>query len=204
MMLSEQFITESGYGHTISKLAIDTGYNTTKVYEFCRRYDVSRVVPIKGQDKQMIMVSHPKPVDINANGKTIGRTKVFHVAVSIIKSELYGWLKLMPPTTNDGNYPFGYCHFPEYDETHFKSLTAEEMKQTSDKKGNIRYEWVVRYKRNERLDCRVYARAAAAIAGMDRFNDAYWHMLLTSTKQIANANKENEQPKKRSSGFWKE
>lgn len=202
-VLSEQFVTESGYGHTISKLAIDTGYNTTKVYEFCRRYDISRVVPVKGQDKQMIMVSHPKPVDVTANGKAIGRTKVFHIAVSIIKSELYGWLKLMPPTTDDGNYPFGYCHFPEYDETHFKSLTAEEMKQTTDKKGQIRYEWVVRYKRNERLDCRVYARAAAAIAGMDRFNDHYWHMLLTSTQQLAHQNNETTSPKKRSSGFWK-
>jgi len=198
-ILNETFVTTSGVGHSISKLAIDTGYNTTKVYEFCRRHDVSRVVPIKGQANQMIMVSHPKPVDVNSNGKTIGRTKVFHVAVSIIKSELYGWLKLMPPA--DGVYPVGYCHFPEYDEHHFKSLTAEEMKQVTDSKGSVRYEWVVKYKRNERLDCRVYARAAAAISGMDRFTDHYWQMLLTSLQPV----KQNEQvkTKKRSSGFWK-
>jgi phage terminase large subunit GpA-like protein len=31
--------------------------------------------------------------------------------------------------------------------------------------------------RNEALDCRVYARAAAAICGLDRFTDETWQTL---------------------------
>lgn len=200
-ILNEQFISEVGAGYTISKMAVDTGYNTTKVYEFCRRHSIHQVVPIKGQANQMIMVSHPKAVDVSTKGKAINHVKVFNIAVSIIKSELYGWLKLMPPTDGSQNYPVGYCHFPEYDENHFRSLTAEEMKQTTNKKGNIEYQWIVKYKRNERLDCRVYARAAAAIVGMDRFSDAYWDEL--AAEKIPAKKEENQPKKKRIDSIWK-
>lgn len=41
-------------------------------------------------------------------------------------------------------------------------------------------------RRNEALDCRVYARAAAAIYGLDRFNEWQWrrHQLAVSPKAI--------------------
>jgi phage terminase large subunit GpA-like protein len=32
-------------------------------------------------------------------------------------------------------------------------------------------------RRNEALDCRVYARAAAAICGLDRFEDRHWRRM---------------------------
>lgn len=199
-ILNEPFISEDNRILYIDKMAIDTGYNTSHVYTFCRRHSSSRVVPIKGQANQMIMISHPKLVDTNQKGKSIGSMKVFNIAVSLIKSELYGWLKMLPNTDGSNTYPDGYCHFPEYDEAHFKSLTAEEMQQVINKKGETVYEWVVKYKRNERLDCRVYARAAAAIRGMDRFDSKYWDELMASAEVIS---REAKKPaKKRNSDFW--
>ena len=67
----------------------------------------------------------------------------------------------------------GYCHFPEYPEEHFKQLTAEQL-VSKVVKGQRRYEWHKIRERNERLDCRIYARAAASIVGLDRFTEAQW------------------------------
>ncbi len=60
-----------------------------------------------------------------------------------------------------------YCHVPQYSEGYFRGLTAEEHVRRM-VRGYPRYQWEKTYDRNEPLDCRVYARAAAAIAGLDR------------------------------------
>jgi len=41
-------------------------------------------------------------------------------------------------------------------------------------KGYRRTEWQKTRDRNEAIDARVYSRSAAAVYGMDRFNDAVW------------------------------
>ena len=38
-------------------------------------------------------------------------------------------------------------------------------------------EWQKMRERNEALDCYVYARAAAAVSGLDRFEDRHWREL---------------------------
>jgi phage terminase large subunit GpA-like protein len=88
------------------------------------------------------------------------------VGVSLLKSELYGFLKqgINPET---GEVPYGYCHFPQYAPDYFRGLTAEKLQYT-EKKGVRKYEWVKFFTRNEPLDCRVYARAAAEIIGLSR------------------------------------
>jgi phage terminase large subunit GpA-like protein len=45
------------------------------------------------------------------------------------------------------------------------------------KRGFARLEWQKLRERNEVLDCRVYARAAAWIAGADRWTEATWRDL---------------------------
>jgi phage terminase large subunit GpA-like protein len=106
---------------------------------------------------------------VTANGRKLKRGyKVWPVGASIAKTELYGWLGLRiaegePP-------PDGYCHFPEYGEDYFKELTAEHLVTVSGKKGRLpRREWRIQPGReNHFLDCRVLARAAAAVQGIDR------------------------------------
>jgi phage terminase large subunit GpA-like protein len=45
------------------------------------------------------------------------------------------------------------------------------------RRGFTRLEWQKLRERNEALDCRVYARAAAWIAGADRWTEAMWRDL---------------------------
>ena len=95
----------------------------------------------------------------------------------MIKEELYRWLRLDRPTEESGeSYPPGYCHFPKYGEEYFQQLTAEQL-VTRIVKGYRRPEWQKTRDRNEALDARTYARAAAAVYGMNRFNDAAWARL---------------------------
>jgi phage terminase large subunit GpA-like protein len=95
----------------------------------------------------------------------------------MIKEELYGWLRMDRPTEESGEpYPAGYCHFPKYSEEYFKQITAEQL-VTRVVKGYRRPEWQKTRDRNEALDARTYARAAAAVYGMDRFGDTAWQVL---------------------------
>ena len=58
-----------------------------------------------------------------------------------------------------------------------KQLTAEQLVTVTTRRGFSRLEWQKLRERNEALDCRVYARAAAWIAGSDRWTEAMWRDL---------------------------
>ena len=202
-ILDEGFIREDGAVLHIRYMAVDTGYNTSIVYDFCRRYP-GKVIPVKGQDNQSLMVSPPRTVDTSRNGKKIKGVKVWNVGVSMIKTELYGWLKLSPK--EDGSYPYGFCHFPEYDTHFFRGLSAEKLERKTNKKGFTVYSWIKKYDRNEPLDTFIYARAAANVLGLDRLKSNDWDKLLLETQDLIQ-HKELppvEQPKKKktSDDYW--
>lgn len=194
-LLNETWERVDGAIMPIRMMAIDSGYNTSYVYEFCRKYDNSRVFPVKGQDAQAVMVAAPRAVDVTRTGKKIGRVKLFNIGVSVIKSELYGWLRL---EKGEEGIPDGYCHFPQYDPHYFRGLTAEQM-EFKIIRGFRRYEWVKKYERNEPLDCRVYARAAASVFGMDRLTVEAWQQISGNYGQKT---EENSQQKKKKDSFW--
>ena len=58
-----------------------------------------------------------------------------------------------------------------------KQLVSEQLVTIKTKRGFARLEWQKLRERNEALDCRVYARAAAWIAGADRWTEATWREL---------------------------
>ncbi|CEG09670.1 Bacteriophage tail assembly protein [Afipia felis] len=58
-----------------------------------------------------------------------------------------------------------------------KQLVAEQLITMKTKRGFQRLEWQKIRERNEALDCRVYARAAAWIAGADRWTEMMWRDL---------------------------
>lgn len=146
------------------------------------------------------MVAPPRQVDVTQAGKKIGKVKVWHVGVAMAKSELYGWLR--QEIREDGTIPSGYCHFPQYDQHYFKGLTAEQLELRKNKKGYNEYVWVKKYDRNEPLDCRVYARAAAYVVGIDRHdeNSVFWD----SFQKVRFHREEPKKEKKRErrSSFW--
>lgn len=199
----EQWEHEDGGAMPLSMMAVDSGYNTTYVYDFCMKFDYTRVIPVKGKDSiGNIMVSPPRAVHTMRNGKKIDGLKVWQVNTSIIKSEVYGFLRLRQ--NEDNTYPEGFCHFPEYDRHYFRMLTSEHLRMTTDKKGYRRYEWNKKYERNEALDCRVYARAAASVLNMDLFREEHFEQMKSMRRAIEQAR--NVPPKskllKKKSSYW--
>ena len=179
--LGKQFIKSDLTILPIRMTAVDSGYNTAHVYDFCQTMDPTRVVPVKGQDTQVVIVRAPKPIHTKSTGKKAGKVKVWNIGVSVIKHELYGWLR---QEKIEGETPAGYCHFPQYEAEYFKGLTAEQI-EFKVVKGYKKYAWVKKYERNEPLDMRVYARAAAAIIGMDRLTPAMWDELKKNQTEKA-------------------
>ena len=108
------------------------------------------------------------------------------VGSSVIKGELYGWLR--QNKAEDGQPdPYGYCHFPQYGPDFFKMLTGEQL-VSKIIKGYKRTEWQKIRDRNEALDCRVYARAAASVVGLDRLSNDQLKLLAppVTRKQSTN------------------
>lgn len=195
-------------------MCVDTGYNTEKAYEFTRKHTISRVIPVKGMEKLASFFGPPKLTNVVKAGKKIGKVKVWGVGTNHTKEDVYSSLKTrIDPET--GEVPNGFCYFPKREPSYFRGLTAEEVVLTKNTKGYDEYVWMKKYKRNEPLDCRVYARVGAAIAGMDNWSDERWdrELLLsepmkpaapvpqaTSTTPKESDPKKVTQPKR--SSFW--
>lgn len=156
--------------------AIDSGFRTQHVYEWTRDRPAGRVIATKGRDTLQQLVGAPKVVDIASTGKRVKRrgARVWEVGVSLAKAELYAWLKREPPLHPGDPFPHGFCHYPEYPESWFMGLTAEELVPVRLRTGAIRLEWHKLRERNEPLDCRVLARAAAYVVGVDRWTPEQW------------------------------
>ena len=74
--------------------------------------------------------------------------------------------------------PPGFIHLPQGTEAEWiKQLVAEQLMTVTTRRGFQKLEWQKLRERNEVLDCRVYARAAAWIAGADRCSGAKWRSL---------------------------
>lgn len=186
-LLDRTFRQAGGVDLRIQLLAIDSGFETQTVYAWARRYPLSRVIAIKGTDRAGALIGLPSKIDVTIRGKKVGY-KVWPVAGAIAKSELYGWLKLRAP--NDvaraagATDPPGYCRFPQYAEQYFQQLTAEQLAAQRTAHGFAAYVWTLPPGReNHALDCRVYARAAAAVVGLDRFTEADWRKLEAAIGQ---------------------
>jgi phage terminase large subunit GpA-like protein len=55
-----------------------------------------------------------------------------------------------------------------------RQLVAEQLVTVRNRRGFAKLEWQKVRERNEALDCRVYARAAAWILGADRWTEDQW------------------------------
>lgn len=165
----------SGVDLRVRAVGVDTGYATQEVYAFVRRNGVGTYFALKGTDSAYALVEIPKAVDVAVGGKKLRRgLKVWQVGGPVAKSELYGFLRHDSPK-NDEPAPKGFCHFPTgYGEEFFRQLTAEHV-VVHVRHGRRHYVWeLIPGRRNEVLDCRCYARAAAAIAGIDHWTEEDW------------------------------
>ena len=180
-VLQEDFEGVDGVFRKIAMMAIDTGFSTQNVYAWVRSQSAYNVMAIKGVDNSIVPLNSPTKVDINLKGKKIvGGVRLWKIGVSLLKGELYGWLK--QTRKEDGSVPRGYCHFPEYATEYFKQLTAEQL-VTKIVKGYPKREWQKTRDRNEALDCRVYSRAAAIALGLDRWGEKKWQATLKQQQE---------------------
>lgn len=182
-VLNRDYPHESGITLPIRVMCVDSGYATQDVYSFARQFSQAvwggggakasqprTVVAIKGQSRDTAMLLSTSKADTKKKG-----LKVWNVSGPVIKTELYRWLKM--ERVGEDASQFGRCHFPQYAEEYFKQLTAERqvVRITN---GYPKPVWEKDpTRRNEALDCRVYARAAAAIYGLDRMSERGWQEL---------------------------
>ena len=198
-LLGRTWAHASGQRMTVARLAIDTGYETSAVYAWARAVGFAQVAPVKGLDgfNRASRVTGPTYVDATEGGKRLRRgARLWSVATSTFKAETYRFLRLARPTeegeagpsrqwrvvsrpnAEGAAFPPGSVHLPHWVENEWlKQFVAEQLVTVRTRRGFSKLEWQKLRERNEALDCRVYARAAAWIAGADRWSDARWQDL---------------------------
>lgn len=144
---------ESGVELAVSMTCIDTGgSNTQAVYDFVKAHKGHRIFGIKGfSGENLPIVGAPNR---KRSGRKQKKIDLYPVGVDNAKAVVVKRLRIAEPGP-------GYCHFPEgRDIDYFRQLTAEKM-VTKYVKGFPKREWHKQEgRRNEALDCRVYAFAA--------------------------------------------
>lgn len=156
----EDYLTGSFIGggkkvFRVQAAAIDSGYNTQRVYQFCHKHQRKRWWAVKGMsDPFAAMLSKP-----SLKGKN-PKVRLFPIGTNAAKDEIFGNLRV------EQHGP-GYCHFPDlphYDDAHWKQLGSERA-VTHQRGGRTYrvYEKVGPNVRNEALDIRVYAMIARVI-----------------------------------------
>ncbi len=204
-LLDRTWPHENGAQLRLAKLAVDTGYEAPAVYAWSRRQGVAQVAPVKGVEgfNRSSPVSGPTYVDVTDAGKRLRRgARLWTVAVSTFKAETYRHLGLPRPTREElatgVQHPPGTVHLPDWVESEWlKQLVAEELVTVRTKRGFARLEWQKLRERNEALDCRVYARAAAWIVGADRWSEARW---VDLEAQVAGDGKDDGSQEKAAAG----
>ena len=155
--LRQNWEHESGTSLSVSYTFIDSGgSNTQAVYNYVKRHKGGRTFAIKGRGGEGLpIVGAPNR---RRSGKLKRTVDLYIVGVDNAKSVVTKRLEIESPGP-------GYCHFPaDRDPTWFRGLTAEKM-ITKFVKGRPKREWtVIEGRRNEPLDCRVYAFAALVMA----------------------------------------
>ena len=112
-----------------------------------------------------------------------GGLNLWTVSVSFFKREFYRQLALSKPTDEelrDGkHFPPGYVHVSTAasDEWIRQCVAERQVVKRSRQGFAIKTEWQQLRARNEALDMRVYARAGAWLAGLDRFSESRWRDL---------------------------
>jgi phage terminase large subunit GpA-like protein len=186
-LLGRAWPHELGARMGLARLAIDAGdgRSTAAVYAWARKAGAGQVAAVKGVEgfDRSTPVDGPTFVDATEAGRKLRRgAKLWKVSVAVFKSETYRFLRLDRPTDEEIAagiaFPPGFVHLPRGLSAEWvKQLTAEQLVTVKDRRGFPRLEWRQMRERNEALDCRVYARAAAWLLGIDRWDETRWQSL---------------------------
>ena len=160
--LLQRFEHDSGATLPVACTCIDTGgANTQDVYRYLKGKSRRRIFGVKG------LSTPAKALTSRPTRSSTAKIPLVLVGTDTAKDSIYARLHIQTPGP-------GYSHFHngctlEY----FAQLTAEVV-ETTHVKGHMRRRYIkAKHKRNEALDCRVYALAALDIlkADLDRCCD---------------------------------
>lgn len=150
---TREWKTPAGKPLKIFATGIDSGDNTDAVYAYGKPRYAQRVYVLKGSSTPHRPIVPRKP---SVNNK--GRVRLFEIGTEAAKDVIYARLRMTVPGPQ-------YMHLPEKVEPEYlEQLTAEKVVRKQ-----INGRWTRRYelprgKRNEALDCEVYALAALRLA----------------------------------------
>jgi phage terminase large subunit GpA-like protein len=146
------------------------GHHTQAVYAYTRAWQAQHVHAVKGASESgKAILGKPTYQDISWRGESIKRgVRLWSLGTDTAKAELYGRFRLQDPGP-------GYVHLTrELPDDVFDQLTAERI-ITRYVRGHPKLEWIKPPgRRNEALDCAVYALAAAHYVGIDRWREGDW------------------------------
>ena len=155
----------NGVGLRISMTFVDEGgHYTQDVRLRCRMRQVKKVFPIKGRGGDGVpYTSPPKKQQIVVNGRGLGTYWVFEIGVDSGKALIMDNLRVHTSGPK-------YCHFPKRDDyglRYFQGLLSERYVYKEGRKNPWVWEKIPGHERNEPLDCRNYALAAAKALNPD-------------------------------------
>jgi phage terminase large subunit GpA-like protein len=160
-------------GRTVPLLAVmidSGGHHTQAVYAYARGHQHAHVYAIKGVSQSgRAILGKPSEQDVNWRGTKLKRgVRLWPIGTDTAKAEIYGRLRTADPGPG---YVWLSKHLPS---EVFEQLTAERL-VTRYHRGHPKLEWVKPAgRRNEALDCAVYALAAAHYMGIERWREHQW------------------------------
>jgi phage terminase large subunit GpA-like protein len=137
----------------LAAVCIDSGgHHTDAVHTFCAERAGRRVWSIKGTGGREPIW----PRRITKGGSQ--KWRYYRVGVDTCKDRVVPRLSIK--ANDDGTFPPGYCHVPAGRGVQWYAQMRAEKKVVTFSKGRAVVEWRAIARRNEALDCRVYAYAA--------------------------------------------
>lgn len=161
--IQRQFARADGVQMKVDRWCWDSGgHYTDEVYAESRKYGIQWVVPVKGAN------IYGKPIaNFPRSRHKTAKVYLTEVGTDNAKELIYSRLKLQSDIARIGLVQPGVIHLPANDdlcdESELKQLTAER-KVTKIEKGRRVARWDAGGRRNEALDCFVYALAALRIS----------------------------------------
>lgn len=159
--LKRCFYHPTGRLLNIDMVFVDSGYNTSHVYEFSDLYSDTFLKPVKGMVGKKAIVEN-RDDKAKRLKRSSAKRDIELIGTDNAKHVVHAYLQVNDPDSD------GYCNFstPYNDEEYFMQITAEK-RVTKFIRGFPVLEWTKTRPRNEAVDCRCYALAAFKFLNID-------------------------------------
>ncbi|EDQ3854030.1 phage terminase large subunit family protein [Salmonella enterica subsp. diarizonae] len=158
--INKKYLHADGAEMSIARVCWDTGgIDAEIVYKRSKKHGIFKVLPIKGASV------YGKPVITMPKSRNQRGVFLCEIGTDTAKEMIYARLK-EPATPADSVSPYTF-RFPDdpeiFSEVEAKQLVAEELVEKV-VNGKIKLQWDAKKRRNEALDCLVYAYAAYRVS----------------------------------------